>query len=348
MLHCSGYTRGMSLVFRDAAGPNLAPGGSVAGVGAFDGVHLGHRALLERVSARARAQGLLACAISFEPIPREFFARGKPVPRLASVREKIERIGAAGIDRLLLMRFNAELAAMEAEDFVERVLIARCGVREVWVGADFRFGHNRRGDVAMLERLGAQHGFVARTLADITIEAERVSSSAIRAHLSAGEFESAARLLGRRFAIGGHVVRGKQLGRKLGYPTANVRLGRRASPVGGIFAVRVHRVEAAPMPGVASLGIRPTIDGTEPLLEAHLFDFDGDLYGRRIEVEFVAKLRDEAKFADLDAMVRQIHLDAAEARAILEANPHIRRPGESRDPLSLSPQSQNGFRLSPE
>ncbi|HSS07516.1 MAG TPA: riboflavin kinase, partial [Rhodanobacteraceae bacterium] len=133
-----------------------------------------------------------------------------------------------------------------------------------------------------------------------------------------------------------------------GYPTANVRLGRRASPVGGIFAVRVHRVEAAPMPGVASLGIRPTIDGTEPLLEAHLFDFDGDLYGRRIEVEFVAKLRDEAKFADLDAMVRQIHLDAAEARAILEANPHIRRPGESRDQLSLSPQSQNGFRLSPE
>ncbi|HSS07084.1 MAG TPA: bifunctional riboflavin kinase/FMN adenylyltransferase, partial [Rhodanobacteraceae bacterium] len=234
MLHRSGYTRGMSLVFRDAAGPSLAPGGSVACVGAFDGVHLGHRALLERVSARARAQGLLACAISFEPIPREFFGRGKPVPRLASVREKIERIGAAGIDRLLLMRFNAELAAMEAEDFVERVLVARCGVREVWVGADFRFGHNRRGDVAMLERLGAQHGFVARTLADITIEAERVSSSAIRAHLSAGEFESAARLLGRRFAIGGHVVRGQQLGRKLGYPTANVRLGRRASPVGGI------------------------------------------------------------------------------------------------------------------
>ena len=344
----------MSLLFRDAAGPSLAPGGSVACVGAFDGVHLGHRALLERVTTRARARGLAACSISFEPIPRAFFARGAPVPRLASVREKIERIGEAGIDLLLLLRFNAELAAMEAEDFIERVLVARCSVREVWVGADFRFGHNRRGDVTMLERLGRQHGFVTETLPDIAIDGERVSSSAIRAHLSAGEFDAAARLLGRVFSIGGHVVRGNQLGRKLGYPTANIRLGRRVSPVGGIFAVRVHGIESRAYPGVASLGTRPTVDGTEPLLEAHLFDFDADVYGRRIDVEFVAKLRDEAKFADLEAMVRQIHRDAAEARAILKAAPTstnnlpLRRPGEGRDPASALFKEKTGFRPSPE
>jgi riboflavin kinase/FMN adenylyltransferase len=280
-------------------------------------VHLGHRALLDHVAARARAENLAACAISFEPIPREFFARGAPVPRLASAREKIERIRGAGMDRLLLLRFDARLAAMEAQDFVEHVLIGRCGVREIWTGADFRFGHDRRGDVEVLERLGRQHGFSAKILADIEVGGERVSSSAIRAHLGAGEFESAARLLGRAFSIGGHVVRGAQLGRKLGYPTANIRLGRRVAPVRGIFAVRVHGIERTAMPGVASLGMRPMVNGTEPLLEAHLFEFDGDLYGRRIEIEFVAKLRDEAKFADLDAMVRQIDRDAAQAREIL-------------------------------
>jgi riboflavin kinase/FMN adenylyltransferase len=321
MLQCSGYTRAMSLVFRDAAGPSLAPGGSVACVGAFDGVHLGHRALLGRVVERARDENRTAIAISFEPIPREFFARGTPVPRLASVREKIERIGDADIDRLLLLRFDAKLASMSAEDFVARVLRERCGVREVWVGADFRFGHKRLGDVAMLERLGAEQGFATRTLSDITIDGKRVSSSAIRAHLAAGEFDDASHLLGRPFSIAGHVVRGQQLGRKLGYPTANIRLGRRVSPVGGIFAVRVHGVEREALAGVASLGVRPTVNGTEPLLEAHLFDFDGDLYGRRIDVEFVAKLRDEVKFADLDAMVRQIDRDAEEARAILAVDP---------------------------
>jgi len=343
MLQCSGYTRAMSLLFRDAAGPSLAPRGSVACVGAFDGVHLGHRALLDRVVERAREENRTAIAISFEPIPREFFARGTPVPRLASVREKIERIGEAGIDRLLLLRFDAKLAAMEAGDFVARVLRERCGVREVWVGADFRFGQKRQGDVAMLQRLGEEQGFVTATLSDISIDGERVSSSAIRTHLAAGEFDAASHPLGRPFSIGGHVVRGQQLGRKLGYPTANIRLGKRASPVGGIFAVRVRGVERDALPGVASLGVRPTVNGTEPLLEAHLFDFDGDLYGRRIDVEFVAKLRDEAKFDDLDAMVRQIDRDAAQAREILT----LRRPGEGRDPFPLLRQNQNGSRPSP-
>jgi len=251
------------------------------------------------------------------------------------VREKIERIGEAGIDRLLLLRFNAALAAMEAEDFVTRVLRERCGAREIWVGADFRFGHARRGDVALLKALGARDGFAVETLPDVTLDGERVSSSAIRAHLAKGEFAAASRLLGRAFSIGGHVVRGAQLGRKLGYPTANVRLGRRVSPVGGIFAVRVHGIERRAMPGVASLGVRPTVNGTEPLLEAHLFDFDGDLYGRRIDVEFVAKLRDEAKFADLDTMVRQIDRDAAEARAILADAPSASSSPRKRGPSAF-------------
>jgi riboflavin kinase/FMN adenylyltransferase len=319
----------MSLLFRDAAGPNLAPGGSVLCVGAFDGMHLGHRALLARVRSRAAELRLTPLAISFEPIPREFFARGVPVPRLASVREKIGHISAAGIARLLLLRFNPALAAMPAEDFIGDILLRRCAAREIWIGADFRFGHARRGDVALLRASGERDGFAVHVMPDVETDHERVSSSAIRAHLAAGEFDAAARLLGRRFTIGGHVVRGQQLGRKLGFPTANLRLGRRTAPVGGIFAVRVHGIDAAALPGVASLGVRPTVNGIEPLLEAHLFDFDGDLYGRRIEVEFVHKLRDEEKFDDLGAMVRQIEHDAREARAILGSR-EIRRPGDER------------------
>lgn len=307
----------MSLVARDVAGPVLAPHGSVVCIGAFDGMHQGHRAVLARVRERAREAGLASVAVSFEPLPREFFAHARKVPRLSSPREKIAQFGAAQLDRVLLLRFNAALSAMPAQEFVERVLVARLNAKEVWVGEGFRFGHARGGDFALLERMGREHGFAAKALAPVVVDGERVSSSAIREALAGGSFEVAAHWLGRPFAIGGHVVRGQQLGRKLGYPTANLPLGRRTSPVEGIFAVRVLGVGAASMPGVASLGIRPTVNGKEPLLEAHLFDFDGDLYGKRIEVEFVEKLRDEEKFADLDAMVKQIDRDAAQARQIL-------------------------------
>ena len=309
----------MRTLFRDVAGESLAPRGSVVCIGAFDGVHRGHRHVLDHVARRAEHLDLTPIAVSFEPIPREFFARGQPVPRVTSAGEKIARLVGAGMRRVLSLKFDARLAAMSADDFVERVLAARLSTREVWVGREFRFGHRRAGDIALLERLGERYGFRAAELAPFDVDGERVSSSAIREHLAAGRFDDAARLLGRRFAIGGHVVRGQQLGRKLGYPTANLRLGRRTAPVGGIFAVRVHGIDAAPLAGVASLGVRPTVNGREPLLEAHVFDFDGDLYGRRIEVEFVEKLRDEEKFADLDAMVRQIDDDAARARHILGA-----------------------------
>jgi riboflavin kinase/FMN adenylyltransferase len=258
-----------------------------------------------------------AVAVSFEPLPREFFAKGEKPPRLMLPRAKVEGLRELGIDSVGLLRFDAKLAAMPAEDFVRELLVERLGVREVWVGPEFRFGHGRAGDLALLQRMGIDHGFGANEIAPVSLDGERVSSTRIRAALAAGDFDRAARLLGRRYAIGGHVVHGRQLGRTLGYPTANLRYGGKVPALRGIYATWVHGVGAAPMPSVSSFGTRPTVDGVEPLLEAHLFDFDGDLYGRRIEVEFVAKLRDEEKFPDLPSLVAQMHRDEAQARAIL-------------------------------
>ena len=302
---------------RDIRRPDGALRRSVVCIGAFDGVHLGHRALLDRVRERASEQDMRSVAVSFEPIPREYFARSSPLLRLTSARDKIERIAEAGIDELLSLRFNTQLAAMSPEAFVETILVEQLAAKEVWVGADFRFGRARVGDVDMLRAMGEQRGFSVNVFVDFEVEGQRVRSSEIRRLLALGKFNDAATLLGRRFTIGGHVVHGRKLGRELGYPTANVRLGRRLSPVTGIFAVWVHGVGEQPMPGVASLGVRPTVDGVEPLLEAHLFDFDGDLYGRHIDVDFVAKLRDEVKFDGLDALVVQMDADAAQARRIL-------------------------------
>lgn len=305
-------------VFRDVTGPCVAPAGSVIAVGAFDGLHLGHQGLLAEVCRRASELGGTPAAVSFEPLPRAFFSR-RPLPRLASVREKIEGLDAAGMRHLLLLRFNAALTAMGAGDFVRRVLVGRMGVREVWVGGDFRFGHKRGGDFALLESMGRELGFAARAMPAVRIDGERVSSSRIRECLAASDFQAVRTLLGRPFAISGHVAHGNRLGRELGYPTANVRLGRRVSPVNGVFAVRVSVAgDNGTYPGVASLGVRPTVNEVpEPLLEVHLFDFDGNLYGRRIEVAFVAKLRDEEKFDGVDALVAQMHDDAATARRML-------------------------------
>lgn len=312
----------MLRVYRDIAGPCLAPGGSVLTVGAFDGMHRGHAALLARVRERATALGLVAAAVTFEPLPRGYFSP-TPLKRLSSLREKLCGFADARIDCLLLLRFNAALVAMRADDFVREVLVARMGVREIWVGADFRFGHQRIGDVELLKAMQGEGPYEVRVLDAVSNgDGERVSASRVRGALAAGDFAHAARLLGRPFSIGGRVVRGERLGHKLGYPTANIRLGKRVAPVAGIFAVRVRGIADAPLPGVASLGVRPTLaGGGEPLLEVHLFDFDGDLYGRWIEVEFVAKLRDEEKFADLGALRAQMDRDAAAARRILAETP---------------------------
>jgi riboflavin kinase/FMN adenylyltransferase len=308
----------MNRLFRDVAGGPLCPNGSVVCIGAFDGLHLGHRALVRHALARSRALGVPAVALSFEPLPREFFAPDAPPPRLRLPRAKHEGLRALGIDLVGLLRFDARMAAMSAEEFVRVVLAGRVAAREVHVGPDFRFGHRRGGDLATLQREGAAHGFTADAIAPVLLDGERVSSTRIRKAMQDGAFELAGRLLGEPYRIGGHVVRGQQLGRTLGYPTANLRFGGKQPALRGIYATRVHGVGAQPWPSVSSFGTRPTVGGIEPLLEAHLFDFDGDLYGRRIEVEFVARLRDEEKFPDLPTLVAQMDRDAQAARRLLQ------------------------------
>jgi riboflavin kinase/FMN adenylyltransferase len=244
---------------------------------------------------------------------------------LSSVREKLRGFAAAGMSDTLLLRFNAELAAMSAEDFVRQVIVDRLAAREVWVGNDFRFGHKREGDVALLASLGEQLGFSACMMPAVQLDGARVSASRVRMLLAAGEFAGAEPLLGRPFVIDGKVEYGNQLGRTLGYPTANIHLQQRVSPVHGIFAVRVGLGEGeCSWPGVASLGVRPTVNQViEPLLEVHLFDFDGDLYGQRMSVEFVGKLRDEMKFDGLDPLKAQMDHDARMARELLGMNPRL-------------------------
>ena len=311
----------MSRLFRDVDGGCRYPRGSVVCIGAFDGLHLGHQALVRHAVARARALGVPALALSFEPLPREFFAAGLPPPRLLLPRAKVEGLLGLGADAVGLLRFDTRLSALGAEDFVSQVLVGALAASEIWVGPEFRFGNGRSGDIALLQRMGRERGFEAGEIPAVHLNGGRVSSTRIRAALQIGDFVAATGLLGRPYAIGGRVVRGRQLGRTLGFPTANVRLAGKMPALSGIYATWVHGIDGAgagrPWPSVSSLGTRPTVDGVEPLLEAHLFDFEGDLYGRRIEVEFVAKLRDEQKFIDLAALTDQMHRDAGQARAIL-------------------------------
>jgi len=316
----------MMKLSRDVAGPCLAPNGGVIAIGAFDGLHRGHQALLLQVRERAQALGCTPIVVSFEPLPRTFFS-SKPIPRLSSVREKLSGFAAAGMEHVLQLRFYRALAEMSEEDLVHRVVVERLAAREIWVGADFRFGHRRSGDVALLEQMGARCGFEAKTMPPVLFHDERISATRVRELLGASDFAAAASLLGRPFVIEGKVEYGNQLGRTLGYPTANIHLAQRVSPVQGIFAVRVGLGESeCSWPGVASLGVRPTVNQvSEPLLEVHLFDFDGDLYGQRMAVEFVGKLREELKFDGLDALKVQIDHDARSAREILGMNPILIR-----------------------
>jgi riboflavin kinase/FMN adenylyltransferase len=310
----------MSRLFRDVEGGLLCPQGSVVCIGAFDGLHLGHRALVRHAVSRARALDVPPVALSFEPLPREFFAKDAPPARLTLPRAKFEGLCGLGAELVGLLRFDAALAAMSAEDFVAAMLVGRLRAREVWVGPGFRFGRDRRGDIDVLRSSGAKHGFRADAI-DAVGDGTRISSTRIRDALATGDFQTAARLLGRPYTIGGRVVRGNQLGRTLGFPTVNLRFGGRTPPFSGIFAARVHGVGAEAWPAVASFGTRPTVGGREPLLEAHLFDFDGDLYGRHVEIEFVGRLRDEEHFADLPTLVAQMHRDATQARNVLNDSP---------------------------
>ncbi len=331
----------MSRLFRDVEGGVLFPQGSVVCIGAFDGLHRGHRVLVRHAVERARALGVPAVALAFEPLPREFFARDTPPPRLMLARDKVATLRGLGIDSVGLLRFDAKMAAITAEDFVRGMLVRRLGAREVWIGPKFHFGHRRGGDLALLQAMGAELGFAAGEIAPVHLNGERISSTRIRELLVAGEFGQAADLLGRPYTIGGRVVRGQQLGRTLGFPTANLRFPRTPA-LSGIYATWVHGVFEQPWPSVSSFGTRPTVQGVEPLLEAHLFDFHGDLYGRHIEVEFVAKLRDEEKFNDLPALTAQMHRDAEQARTLLNdyASPSQQPAHPCADAGNASPPQQ--------
>ena len=291
--------------------------GCVVTIGTFDGIHLGHRALLTRLCEHAARQSRKSMVLTFEPMPREYLRPDHPPARLTSWRERWHILGECGIDYMCVLRFDERLRNLSGREFAS-LLADQLHAHLIVVGHDFRFGRNGEATAVSLSQSGTELGFAVDVVSPVLLGGARISSSAIREALARGDFELARSWLGRPYSMTGRVVRGNQLGRTLGFPTANLRTGRRRVPVAGIFAVRVHGVADGPLPGVASLGTRPTIaGGGEMLLEAHLFDFVGDLYGREIEVEFVSKLRDEEHFANLDALVVQMNEDAAGARRIL-------------------------------
>ena len=286
-------------------------------MGNYDGVHLGHQELIAVLKARAAQLRSPAAVLVFEPSSKEFIDPDGAPPRLTRWREKFLALAAQGVERLVTLRFDERMRAMTPRSFVDELIVERLGARHMVVGDDFRYGSNAGGTIESLRAAGQAHGFGVEQVAPFVFDGMRVSSTAVRERLEAADFRAAARLLGRPYRMMGRVVHGRQLGDTLGFPTANLRLMRRKPPVWGIFAVWAHGIGSRPLAGVASLGTRPTVDGTVPLLEVHVFDFSGDLYGREIEVEFVAKLRDEVKFDSLDALMVQMKVDGAQARGLL-------------------------------
>jgi riboflavin kinase/FMN adenylyltransferase len=295
--------------------PAAAAGPSALTIGNFDGVHLGHQAMLAELRRAAGRLGLPACVLTFEPHPREFFAPDRAPTRLTSLREKLELLAGHGVERVHVCRFNYAFAQTSPDEFVGRIIARGLGARWVLVGDDFRFGARRAGDFVLLKQSAPRYGFEVAALASVALEGERVSSTAVRQALAGGDLERAQRLLGRAYSISGRVVRGDGLGRKLGFPTANVHMKHNRPPLTGIFAVRLHGAANEPLRGVASLGVRPTIkQGGAPVLEVHALDFDGDVYRRHVRVEFLSKFRDEERYADLATLTRKIALDVENAR----------------------------------
>jgi riboflavin kinase/FMN adenylyltransferase len=307
-----------ALQVRRGSGAPHAPAAPCAlTIGNFDGVHCGHRALLRRVVAAADARGLVPAAMTFEPHPREFFSPASAPPRVANLRDKLAGLADAGIRRVHVQRFARSLARMSPEDFIDHLLLGACQMRWLIVGDDFRFGAGRAGDLKLLRARAARHGCEVEELPAVREGTLRISSTAVRAALAEGQLATAARLLGHPYAISGRVQHGARLGRQLGWPTLNLRVAHRQPAVQGIFAVRVHGL-GAPRPAVASLGQRPAVDNSGRwLLEVHVFGFDQEVYGRLVQIEFIAKLREERSFDSLDLLARAIAADAAQARQVL-------------------------------
>lgn len=287
-------------------------------MGAFDGLHRGHQVLIDACLTSAMGSGAVPAVLCFEPLPREYFNAAAAPARLLSARERYELLAQRGLSVLVQWPFNERLRLLTAAQFVEQLLVDRLRARAVVVGADFRFGFQRQGDVEYLREAGRRHGFTVETVAPVLVDGQRVSSTRVRQALASADFAQAEVLLGRPYALSGRVVPGRQLGRELGFPTANLRLRRRVSPLHGVYAVRVDGAGLNAHPGVASIGTRPTIDGGgEWLLEVHLIDYASNLYRQRLSVRLVAKLRDEQRFSDLTALTCAMHQDLAAARVAL-------------------------------
>src|SRR5271168_1664646 len=291
--------------------------GCVLTVGNYDGVHLGHQQMIGVLKSRAAELRAAATVLVFEPSSKEFIDPEGAPPRLTRWREKFVALAAQGVDRLVTLRFDEYMRAMTPECFVDELIVGGLGTRHMVVGNDFRYGCNAVGTIESLRAAGVARGFGVEQIEPFIFDGMRVSSTAVRERLAQSDYAGAKRLLGRPYRMSGRVIHGRELGRTLGFPTANLRLMRRKPPLQGIMATRVFGIRPGPLMAVASLGTRPTVAGTDMLLEVHVFDFAGDLYGRELEVEFVAKLRDEVKFDSLDALIGQMKIDAAQARNLL-------------------------------
>ena len=292
-----------------------APCATVLTIGNFDGVHLGHRALLARLKETAQNKGLTPTVLTFEPHPRDFFAPESAPARLSTLREKLELLAEEGVAQAYVVHFNARFAQLSAEDFIARVLIDSLHVRHLIIGDDFCFGAGRCGNFALLRAAGERYGFTVEAMDSVTLEGQRASSSAVRAALDAGDMDRAARLLGRPYSIDGRVVHGDRMGRQFGFATANIRIKHNNPPLLGVFAVEVGGLVGGARHGVANVGIRPTANKLpRPILEVHLFDFSADIYGAHLNVRFLHKLRNEVHFADLAALKAQIADDVETAK----------------------------------
>ena len=289
-------------------------------IGNFDGVHRGHQAMFARLKAAAAERGLPTAVMTFEPHPREVFTPAQAPARLTSLREKMELFKSHAIDRMVLARFSRRFASLSAEEFIERILMTGIQARWILIGDDFRFGAQRAGDFALLKQCGEARGFEVESLPSVLVGGVRVSSTAVREALARGELALAAQFLGRPYSISGRVVHGDKLGHALGYPTANIQMKHNKPPLSGIFAVELCGIDGGRLPGVASLGVRPTVkQNGAATLEVHVFDFHERIYGAHVRVDFLHKLRDEEKFPDLPALIAQIARDVADAKDFFAA-----------------------------
>lgn len=302
---------------------NLKPHhhGCVATIGNFDGVHLGHQAVLGQLAEKADELRLPLTVVTFEPQPEEFFRSEQSPPRLTRFREKVQALRRYAVERVLVLRFNKPFSQQSPEAFIQNLLVDGLGVKYLVIGDDFRFGKDRAGDFAMLQAAGKEHGFEVVNMHTFVLDDARVSSTRVRSALAEGDLNAAEKLLGRTYRMSGRVAHGDKKGRTIGFPTANIHLHRINTPLRGVFAVELFGVEGEPLPGVANLGTRPTVGGMRTLLEIHLFDFEGDIYGHHVHVDFLSKLRDERRFDSFDELKVQIHRDADQARDFFVGRP---------------------------